>query len=123
MHSAIRGFTSKELMKAYGIYQDLYQMASQFDTLTPTAKIRLKDPLILKIACTNHLCKALPEKSKDFTSVALFNHMFNDIASSYAGRKQCRIIELIASYLLDDVSIKKKTVKSDQHQLLVYLKL
>ena len=101
MHSAIRGFTSKELMKAYGIYQDLYQMASQFDTLTPTAKIRLKDPLILKIACTNHLCKALPEKSKDFTSVALFNHMFNDIASSYAGRKQCRIIELIASYLLD----------------------
>jgi len=101
LNSAIRGFTSKELKKAYGIYQELYQMTSEFESLTPTAKIRLKDPLILKIACTNYLCKALPEKSKDFTSVALFNRMFNDIASSYAGKAQCRIIELIASHLLE----------------------
>ena len=101
IHSAIRGFTSNELMKAYGIYQELYQMTSEFDSLTSTARIRLKDPLILKIACTNYLCKALPEGSKDFTSVALFNRMFNDIAMSYAGKAQCRIIELIASHLLE----------------------
>ncbi len=98
--TAIRGFTAEELEKAYDIYRDLYQMATDFKELTPTAKIRLKDPLILKVACTNYLCKALPGNCKDFTSVALFNKMFNDIASSYAGKKQCHIIELIASHLL-----------------------
>ena len=76
-------------------------MPSEFDSLTSTARIRLKAPLILKIACTNYLCKALPDGSKDFTSVALFNRMFNDIAMSYAGKAQCRIIELIASHLLE----------------------
>lgn len=101
LYSAIRGFTPKELMKAYGIYQELYQMTSEFNSLTPTAKIRLKDPLILKIACTNYLCKELPKKSMDFTSIAMFERMFNDISTSYAGKSQCRIIELIASYLLD----------------------
>ena len=99
--SSIRGFTAEELKQAYAIYRELYQMETDFENLTPTARIRLKDPLILKIACTNYLCKALPELSKDFTSVALFNRMFNDIASSYAGRKQCEIIDLIAGHLLD----------------------
>lgn len=99
--SSIRGFTAEELKKAYAIYRELYQMETDFENLTPTARIRLKDPLILKIACTNYLCKALPELSKDFTSVALFNRMFNDIASSYAGKKQCEIIDLIAGHLLD----------------------
>ena len=101
-HSAIRGFTADELKQAYHIYQELYQMLTPFEALTATAKIRLKDPLILKIACTNYLGKSLPELSKDFTSVALFNRMFNDIATSYAGKKQCQIIELIASHLLDE---------------------
>lgn len=100
--SAIRGFTSQELEKAYSIYRELYQMDSDFEALTPTAKIRLKDPLILKVACTSYLCKTLPEHSRDFTSVALFNKMFNDIATSYAGKKQCQIIELIAEHLLNE---------------------
>lgn len=100
--SAIRGFTSEELEQAYTIYGNLYQMATAFEELTPTSKIRLKDPLILKIACTNYLCKKLPEYNKDFTSVALFNKMFNDIANSYAGKMQCQIIEMIASHLLDE---------------------
>lgn len=100
--SAIKGFTTEELEKAYEIYRELYQMETDFQQLTPTAKIRLKDPLILKVACTNYLCKTLPEQSKDFTSVALFNKMFNDIATSYAGKKQCRIIELMAQHLLSE---------------------
>lgn len=100
IYSSIRGFSPEELKKAYGIYQELYQMESKFDELTPTAKIRLKDPLILKIACTNYLCQTLPEHSKDFTSIALFNKMFNDISSSYAGKKQSLIIEQIAEYIL-----------------------
>lgn len=100
--SSIRGFTAEELQQAYAIYGELYQMATAFEELTPTAKIRLKDPLILKVACTNYLCKRLPEHNQDFTSVALFNKMFNDIADSYAGKKQCRIIEMIASHLLSE---------------------
>ncbi len=100
--TAIKGFTTEELEKAYGIYRELYQMETDFQALTPTARIRLKDPLILKVACTNYLCKPLPGQSKDFTSVALFNRMFNDIATSYAGNKQCRIIELMAQHLLNE---------------------
>ena len=100
--SAIRGFTAEELEKAYAIYRELYQMATDFESLTPTARIRLKDPLMLKVACTNYLCQALPEHSREVTSVALFNKMFNDIASSYAGNKQCQIIELIARHLLGE---------------------
>lgn len=98
--SSIRGFTAEELEQAYAIYGELYQMTTAFEELSRTAKIRLKDPLILKVTCTNYLCKQLPELNKDFTSVALFNKMFNDIASSYAGKKQCQIIELIANHLL-----------------------
>ena len=100
--STIRGFTADELEQAYSLYQELHQMSTPFHLLTSTAKIRLQDPLILKIACTNYLSKTMPKFSKDYTSIALFNHMYNDIYSSYAGKKQCQIIELIATHLLNE---------------------
>lgn len=96
----VRGFSSDELNRAYVVYRELYQMDTNFENISPTARIRLKDPLVLKITCTNYLGQKLPDLSQAYTSIALFNRMFNDIASSYAGRQQRQIIEWIGTYIL-----------------------
>lgn len=98
---ALQGFTAEELSEAYEVYRDLYQMATDFEALTPSANIRLRDPLVLKIACTNFLGSALPEDTLNFTTISLFNRMLNDIGGGYAGKKQIEILNLFASYLLD----------------------
>lgn len=97
---AVRGFTKNELSKAYEIYGDLYQMKTPFEKLTPTSTIRLKDPLVLKIACTNFLGQNFPDEVLSYTSIKLFDDMLQNIKNSYAGNKQCKIIYQIAQYLL-----------------------
>lgn len=97
----VRGFTNDELSRAYSVYRELYQMDTDFEALAPIAKIRMKDPLILKISCTNYLGRSLPKTTQSYTSISLFNHMLNDIASSYAGHKQRDIIKHIGTYILN----------------------
>jgi len=100
--TAVRGFSSSELERAYAIYRELYQTETPFGELAPTARVRLKNPLVLKIACTNFLGGSLPEATRAYTSVALFDRMFRDISRSYAGGQQCRIIEELGNYMLDN---------------------
>lgn len=97
----IHGFSAEELGRAYAVYRELYQMDTDFAKLSPTARIRMKDPLVLKIACTNYLGRSLPDEAQSYTSVSLFERMFNDIASSYAGRRQRQIIEHLGTYILN----------------------
>lgn len=98
--TAVRGFTDAEVAKAYDIYGELYQMATAFHDLKRTCVLRLKDPLMLKIACTNYLGKALPEDSAQYCSIALWDRMMQDISASYAGRRQKEIVMRMADYLL-----------------------
>lgn len=97
----VRGFSGEEVVKAYRIYQQLYQMATDIQSVDSRVLIRLKDPLVMKIVSTNYLGKELTESSSDYTSVSLFSRMMNDIRLSYAGERQCTIIRGIADYLLD----------------------
>lgn len=99
---AVRGFTTQELVKAYEIYRELYQMDTPFSALSKSTTIRLKDPLVLKIACTNYLGMELPPLTSSYTSISLFEKMLHDIARSYAGNKQCSIVKELAHYILNE---------------------
>jgi len=98
--ATVRSFTDSELSRAYVIYQDLYQMATHYEDIARKNIIRIKNPLILKIVCTNYLGYSLPEDNKEYTSVALFGKMIYDINHSYAGNRQIEILREIASYIL-----------------------
>lgn len=99
--ATVRGFTDSEVQKAYGIYGELFQMETPFNELKRGSVIRLKDPLMLKIACTNYLGKQLPQNQADYTSISLFAHMLDDISHSYAGKRQVSILNEIARYMLE----------------------
>lgn len=96
----LKGFTSGELKEAYSLYRELYQMSTSFDDVTPSAKIRLKDPLVLKLCCTNYLGAELPLSMDSYTSLAIFEKLITDISNSYAGKKQIEILEDIGLYIL-----------------------
>ncbi len=98
--ATVRSFTDSELTRAYAIYQDLYQMDTRYEAIARKNIIRIKNPLILKIVCTNYLGYSLPESNAEYTSIALFGKMMNDINHSYAGNKQVDILREIAATLL-----------------------
>lgn len=98
----VHGFNDAELQEAWRIYQNLYQMSNDFNTLSKVSLVRLKDPLVLKIACTNHVGRTLPDELEKFTSVALFEEMTDIISHSYAGRQQLEILLTMASYMLGE---------------------
>ena len=97
---AVRGFNDEELKEAYHIYGQLYQMQTSFAELKRNVVIRLKDPLVLKMACTNYLNAPMPADTIKFTSLSLFHKMWADVGNSYAGRRQCEILGEIARYML-----------------------
>ena len=97
---AIRGFSDIELASAYSIYGTLYQMQTRYESIPPTILVRLKDPLILKIACTNFLGKGMSKSPLDYSSIQLFTQMSNSVANSYAGKNQHEILSYIGKYLL-----------------------
>lgn len=99
---AVRSFTDEETERAYGIYHELYQMETPFGQLDRKNVIRIKNPLILKIVCTNYLGKELPIENKNYTSVALFGKMIDDIQHSYAGNRQMQILFGMAEVFLQD---------------------
>ena len=99
---SVRGFTDEELEEAYKIYGELFQMDTPFAALSKGSAIRLKDPLVLKIACTNYLGMELPSSMLSYTSISLFEKMLQDISRSYAGKKQCSIVKELANYILQE---------------------
>lgn len=98
--ATVRGFTDSEVEKAYHVYGELFQMETPFDELKRGSILRLKDPLMLKIACTNYLGRELPQNQSEYTSLSLFSKMLDDISHSYAGKKQVGILNEIARYML-----------------------
>ncbi len=98
----VHGFTNTELKTAWGVYQELYQMTGTYEALSDVSRVRLKDPLVLKIACTNHVGRVLPQDLESYTSIALFHEMTDSIANSYAGKQQYKIMLSIASYILNE---------------------
>lgn len=99
--ASVKGFTDSEVRKAYAVYGELFQMETPFDSLKRGCVLRLKDPLMLKIACTNFLGKELPEEQGEYTSLSLFSRMLEDISHSYAGRNQVKILKEISAYMLE----------------------
>ena len=100
-NTAVKGFTDNEVKTAYHIYGDLFQMKTPFDLLPRGITIRMKDPLVLKMSCTNYLGQYFPEAMREFTSLALFHKMVQDISVSYAGNRQVEILREIAGHILD----------------------
>lgn len=100
-NTAVKGFTDSEVENAYQIYGELYQMKSPFEELPRGTTIRLKDPLVLKMACTNYLGHEFPSAMREFTSLALFHKMMQDISLSYAGNRQVEIVREMARHILD----------------------
>lgn len=100
--TAVRSFTDEEAERAYAIYHELYQMETPFADLERKNVIRIKNPLILKIVCTNYLGKELPKENSQYTSIALFRKMTDDIRHSYAGNRQMQILYALAEVMLYD---------------------
>ena len=96
----VHGFSNEEFEKAYAVYSELYRLDTAFPSLSKNCTIRLKNPLILKIACTNYLGKALPDSMSPYTSISLFEKMLHDISNSYAGNKQYRILKALTQHIL-----------------------
>ena len=115
--SEVHGFSDEELRTAWDIYQNLYQMSGGFDELSKVSLVRLKDPLILKIACTNHVGTALPQELQDYSSIALFADMTDRIAHSYAGRQQHEIMLTIAGYILGEYEQGRPSDRIDRAEL------
>lgn len=112
----IRGFSAGEVASAYDIYRPMFQMRTSFEKVDSRVKVRLKDPLVLKFACTNSLGKEMSGDVARYTTVALFDRMMEDIAGSYAGGMQARIIMEISRYMwkcyvdgkpVDSVSVRE----------------
>lgn len=99
--TAVRGFNAEELQRAYIVYQELYQMDTPFEALSRAATVRLKDPLVLKIASANYLSQSLPEDIHSYASITLFDKMFRDMEASYAGHKQGQILLRLGGHILD----------------------
>lgn len=97
----VRGFDREETERAYGIYQQLYQMHTPFEELDRRVTLRLKDPLILKFTSANFLGSDLPSSPERYTSLSLFTHMMESIGNSYAGNRQREILERLADYILN----------------------
>ena len=100
--SSVQGFTDSEVRQAYSVYGNLYQMETPFDSLERGFVLRLKDPLMLKIACTNYLGTTLPHAQRDYTSFSLLDKMLSDISRSYAGRNQVLILDQLSRVMLSD---------------------
>lgn len=98
---AVRGFTNTEVQRAYEIYSELYQIHTPFSNLPRSIVLRLKDPLMLKIACTNYLGNTLPFDNMCYTSIHLFKQMMDDIHNSYAGGNQYRILVQIGRLMVE----------------------
>ncbi len=98
--SEVHGFSDDELRKAWTVYQELYQMSGSYDDLSSVSRVRLKDPLVLKIACTNNVARTLPSELDRYTSISLFREMTGNITNSYAGRQQYKIMLSLASFIL-----------------------
>ncbi|MBQ2171376.1 MAG: NACHT domain-containing protein, partial [Paludibacteraceae bacterium] len=98
--ATVRSFTDEEISRAYTIYQDLYQMQTLYGQIERKNIIRIKNPLILKIVCTNYLGHNLPEDNSRYTSLALFDKMIDDISHSYAGGKQTAILRELTAVIL-----------------------
>lgn len=99
--TAVKGFTEEELRQAYAIYGELYQMHTPYGELTKGSIIRMRDPLVLKIVCTNFLGRDLPTRMSSYSSISLFHKMLSDISSSYAGNRQKDILLEMAAYFLE----------------------
>ena len=97
---SVRGFSDSEVQKAYDIYGELYQMETRFEDLRRNCVLRLKDPLLLKLACTNYLGKKLPTDNAEYCSIAMWDRMMDDISRSYAGRRQKEIIMRVGAWML-----------------------
>ncbi len=100
--SEVHGFSDDELKRAWAVYQDLYQMSGSYEELSNVSRVRLKDPLVLKIACTNNVAKTLPAELEKYTSISLFKEMTDNISNSYAGRQQYKIMLSLASFILEE---------------------
>lgn len=97
----VRGFDQEETERAYRIYQQLYQMHTQYEQLDRRVTLRFKDPLILKFASANFLGCDLPSSPARYTSLSLFSQMLDSIGNSYAGKQQRKILEGLSDYMLN----------------------
>lgn len=97
----VRGFDREETRRAYGIYQQLYQMHTPYEEIDRRVTLRLKDPLILKFTSANFLGSELPSSPERYTSLSLFTHMMDSIGNSYAGNRQREILERLSDYMLN----------------------
>lgn len=96
----VRGFNDDELERAYAIYGGVYSVQTSFAELSRTLAIRLKDPLVMKITCTNYLGTSLPTEPRSLTSVALWKQLYDSIRLAYAGSRQLEILEEMVQTLL-----------------------
>ncbi len=97
----VRGFSKEDAVKAYCIYQQLYQMRTPYEQLDARVALRLRDPLTLKITSGIFLGKDLSAQPDEYTSIALYNQLYDDIGNSYAGNRQRRLLDLLGSTILD----------------------
>ncbi len=108
-------FTLDELEKAYKSYtnndnEGSYSIDTPYDTLVKDYKeiiIRLRNPLVLKLACSINRCSDkdkhyhLSTNISDYTSLALFKNLYDNINAKDDGRKQIDILTNMSALILE----------------------
>ena len=99
---SVHGFTDIELEQAYAKYTRHYGIGTDFSSLSSSIKTRLKDSLVMKIACINDLSdNMLPDAMFYYTSIELFAKMLDGIKNSREnGKDQYEILKESANYIL-----------------------
>lgn len=125
----LKGFSDEELTCVYDKYRNDFQLrTSSLEILNRKIVIRLKDPLVFKMACINHLNHELPTDVSDYSSLSIFLKLYKNLQQSYAGEAQCNIIKGLAQEILrnyeegnpiDHISINelKKAKTEESHPL------
>lgn len=99
--ATVSGFTDAETERAYANYKTLYQMTTDYAEIDRRVKLRLRDPLVMKFVGSNYIGERLSGVQSDFSSLALFTKMVDDIGErSFAGHLQFSLLMEISRIFL-----------------------
>jgi hypothetical protein len=100
---SLKGFSPDELMQAYPKYAAKYDLKTPVDVLQEpgytSMRVRLEDPLVLKVASNIYQGNYLPKTAKDLDSISLFSARIDMLGGSGESAREVFILEQFTRFL------------------------
>ena len=96
----VRGFTKAEFQVAFTKYKTRYQIKTQYEDLSASVRIRLRDPLVFRFVCANYMHQEWPKVLSSYSSLTLFARMLEEIAHTEYGTLKHQLLQELALYTL-----------------------